>query len=240
MRYDYEMDFKDINSQVYNMVKFIKPKSKVLDIGCATGGLGKYLRDRLYCYVVGVDMNPEYRTLCSKNLDEFYVLDGSNFNLLEKFLKGQKFDFIILADVVEHLVDADSFLYKLSNSITKNEYVILSIPNISFWKSRLKLFLGIFEYTETGIFDKTHLHFYNLYYARKILSENFSILGERHSSWYAPSEELLHLRKIPIVKSLLSLLRHFLTSILPNFYASQLIFLLQKRVMNDLLRSEKV
>ena len=156
-------------------------------------------------------------------------MDVNKFNLLEDLFKERKFDFVILADILEHLIDADSFLFKLSNLITKNEYVILSIPNISFWETRLKLFLGIFEYNETGIFDRTHLHFYNLYYARKILTCNFDIIDEAYSSWYLPLEKLLYLRKIPIVKKYLCYLRRFLTSILPNFYASQLIFLLQPK-----------
>lgn len=229
MKYDYEPNLNDINSQVYNIIKFVEPNTRVLDIGCAIGKLGKYLKEQLHCYVVGIDVNPEYMTLCEKNLDEFYLLDVNNHSLLEDFLKKQKFDFIILADILEHLIDADGFLYKLSNLINKGEYVILSLPNISFWEARLKLFLGIFEYTETGIFDKTHLHFYNLYYARKILSKKFSILEESHSSWYTPMEKLLHLRKIPIIRKILYFVRHFLTLKLPNFYASQLIFLLQSK-----------
>ncbi len=234
MKYDYEMNFKDINSQVYNIVKFITPKSKVLDIGCASGRLGKYLKEQLHCSVVGIDINPEYKTTCENILDEFYLMDVNDFNLLKDFLEQNDFNFILLTDILEHLIDSDGFLYKLSNLINKGEYVVLSIPNISFWEVRFKLFLGIFEYSETGIFDKTHLHFYNLHYARKILSVNFNILEERYSSWYAPSEKLLCLRKIPIVKDLVYFIRRLLTAVLPNFYASQLIFLLQsKKAMDD-------
>ena len=232
MKYDYEMDFNDINSQAYNIAKFIKPNSRVLDIGCASGRLGKYLKEKLCCYVIGIDINTEYRILCEKKLDEFYILDVNKFNLLEDFFKERKFDFVILADILEHLIDADGFLFKLSNLITKNEYAILSIPNISFWEARLKLLLGIFEYKETGIFDRTHLHFYNLHYARKILTCNFNIIDEAYSSWYLPLEKLLYLQKIPIVKKYLYYLRRFLTSILPNFYASQLIFLLKSNKSN--------
>lgn len=232
MKYDYNMDFNDINSQPYNIAKFIKPKSRVLDIGCSAGRLGKYLREQLHCYVIGIDINPEYRSLCEKNLDEFYILDVNNFNLLEDFLKDRNFDFVILADILEHLIDADGFLRKLSNLLSKNEHAILSIPNISFWEARLRLLLGIFEYKEAGIFDRTHLHFYNLYYARKILTCNFDIIDEAYSSWYLPLEKLLHLRKIPIVKKYLYYLRRFLTSILPNLYASQLIFLLKSDKIN--------
>lgn len=230
MKYDYEMNFNDITSQAYNIVKFVNARSKVLDIGCATGKLGKYLKDKLNCYVEGIDVNPEYKNICGSNLDKFYLMDVNDpgdLNLLEKFLKEREFDFVILADIIEHLIDADGFLSILSN-FTKG-YVILSIPNISFWETRLKLLLGIFEYTETGVFDRTHLHFYNLYYARKILSQKFYILDESHSSWYTPLGKIITFEKIPILKNLLIYVRRFLTLLFPNFYASQLIFLLKSK-----------
>jgi len=234
MKYDYEMDFNDINSQVYNIRKFIKPKTRVLDIGCAAGRFGKYLKDKLSCYVTGIDKNCEYRALCEKNLDEFYILDVNNTNLLKNFLNQRQFDFIILADVVEHLIDDKNFLSLLSN-LTK-AYIIISIPNISFWEIRLKLFFGFFEYTEFGILDKTHLHFYNLYYAKKILRENFFILDESHSSWYTLSEKMLYLQRIPVIKKIAYHIRHLLTLLFPNFYASQLIFLLTSKRNNSSIR----
>lgn len=232
MKYDYEINFKDINSQPYNIVRLIQPKTKVLDIGCASGNLGKYLRNNLHCFVDGIDINPEYKSSCEKKLDNFYLMDLNNKSILESFLKRNNYDFIILADIVEHLINPEELLNMLSN--TTNASIICSLPNISFWEARLKLLLGIFKYEDSGIFDKTHLHFYNLPYARKILSSKFNIADESHSSWYTPLEKLLHLREIAIVKDLACQLRRILTKIWPNFYASQIIFLLQpKRILPD-------
>ena len=66
----------------------------------------------------------------------------------------------MLADVIEHLVDPAFVLKKLRKMLTKNGRIVFSIPNMAHISIRLSLLEGKFEHTETGLIDKTHLHFY--------------------------------------------------------------------------------
>ena len=73
---------------------------------------------------------------------------------------GGRFDLIVCADVLEHLVDPWSvvdWLRAVSHDMT---ILAVSIPNIRFLPALARIAVGRgFEYEECGIFDATHLRF---------------------------------------------------------------------------------
>ena len=50
--------------------------------------------------------------------------------------------------------------------------LVVSLPNVANISVRLALLFGRFNYTERGILDRTHLHFYTRKTARALLEEN--------------------------------------------------------------------
>lgn len=85
---------------------------------------------------------------CEKHID----------SLLEK---QSKYDLIILADVLEHLVDPWGFLEKCGNILQNHGKVLISLPNIRNIKTFHNLLIKkSFQYESSGIFDKTHLRFF--------------------------------------------------------------------------------
>lgn len=68
-----------------------------------------------------------------------------------------------MADVLEHLVNPSDVL-KIIREISSNKTkLLISMPNIASWVMRKQLFFkGDFEYQESGLLDKTHLHFYTV------------------------------------------------------------------------------
>ena len=81
------------------------------------------------------------------------------------------FDFIILGNVLEHMIEPEVVLGRLKKHLSENGFLIYSVPNIVNWHSRLTIFSGKFEYADRGIFEKTHLRFYNLNSARKLATD---------------------------------------------------------------------
>jgi 2-polyprenyl-3-methyl-5-hydroxy-6-metoxy-1,4-benzoquinol methylase len=80
------------------------------------------------------------------------------------------FNTIVCADVLEHLIFPEKVLHFLVRDFLKNDgQVIISLPNIAHFSTRLSLLLGKFEYRESGILDKTHLHLYTQKSARKMI-----------------------------------------------------------------------
>ncbi len=69
------------------------------------------------------------------------------------------FDYIILGDVLEHLIDPWKIVNELKQYLKKDGYLVSSIPNIMHVSVLRNLVLGNFTYEDSGILDKTHLRF---------------------------------------------------------------------------------
>jgi 2-polyprenyl-3-methyl-5-hydroxy-6-metoxy-1,4-benzoquinol methylase len=93
------------------------------------------------------------------------IFDSFLFGNIEeqKELPYQKeyFDAIILADVLEHLLDAKKSVKTLLPYLKKSGAIYISLPNIRYANALYKIVVkGSFEYEAFGIFDKTHLRFF--------------------------------------------------------------------------------
>lgn len=138
----------------YNL---IDPNTKVLDLGCATGYLAKELLKK-GCKTWGVDGDTNAAKKAEKYCSSVIV---SNLDECTSFPFPKKsFDYVILLDVIEHLVNPENTLLIIKSYLKENGKIIVSTPNIAHASIRWMLFRGLFEYTSTGIMDKTHVHFY--------------------------------------------------------------------------------
>jgi 2-polyprenyl-3-methyl-5-hydroxy-6-metoxy-1,4-benzoquinol methylase len=139
---------------VYSM---IDSNSKVLDIGCATGYYAKELLKK-DCETWGVDIDENALKIASKYCKKVVV---SNLDQVNSFqIPNKYFDYVLLLDVIEHLVHPENILAIAKLHLKDNGYVIVSVPNIAHASIRWMLSKGEFQYTNTGILDNTHLHFY--------------------------------------------------------------------------------
>ena len=72
-------------------------------------------------------------------------------------------DAVLLGNVIEHVVDPVAVLRSaarcLDRSSTASPVVVVSVPNVAHVDVRLALASGRWNYRETGILDRTHLHF---------------------------------------------------------------------------------
>jgi SAM-dependent methyltransferase len=67
---------------------------------------------------------------------------------------------VLLADVLEHLVDPIHMLEEVKSALKPDGRVVASIPNVAHWTMRLRLLAGRFDYAPTGIMDATHLRWF--------------------------------------------------------------------------------
>ncbi|MFA6149244.1 MAG: methyltransferase domain-containing protein [bacterium] len=131
--------------------------SRILDVGCGEGILGRTLLEKGAAEVVGIETNPAVALRAQANLSR--VLQGDVESLALPFEEGY-FDCIVLADVLEHLRDPLSALVKLKRHLSDSGAIVASIPNVRFFDVIRKLAEGRWEYEEFGILDKTHLRFF--------------------------------------------------------------------------------
>lgn len=132
--------------------------SAILDVGCSTGNLGKELIDRKRCVVDGIEPDADDAKQAAKLLRHVWQLDAEHGDLSR--ITGP-YDFVLFADVIEHLRDPAATLRRMKPLLKPNGKVLFSIPNMAHVSVRLSLLLGSFDYTETGLLDKTHLHYYD-------------------------------------------------------------------------------
>lgn len=153
--------------------QFVKPNSKILDIGCSSGKLGAALRKEKGAYVVGMDLDEDDVKLAKKNLNEAFLL-----NIEQDSIKHLgKFDIVVMADVIEHLLDPINALKKIKGALRPNGELIFSIPNMANATVRIELLKGRFEYRDWGLLDRTHLHFYDQEEVNRVFREaNYNVL----------------------------------------------------------------
>lgn len=107
----------------------LKPNSKVIEVGCGIGTVsGLIIKNIPQGKFTGVDISSESIEMAKKLYPaknaEFLVSDMSNFT------HGEKFDFVVLPDVLEHIPVEQHFnLFKvLSEVTTKDAVVLINIP----------------------------------------------------------------------------------------------------------------
>lgn len=138
----------------------------VLDLGCGQSLLGEEYVKRGVT-LVGVDKIPEDKV--SPFVHRYVRQNLENpVNLPD----GRIFDYVVLSDLIEHIVNRDAVMDSLRRLLKVDGRLIISTGNIAIWFYRLSLLLGRFEYGPRGILDRTHVHLFTLDSFRRFLKQN--------------------------------------------------------------------
>ncbi len=159
------MEYDSINEAVLALVP--SGCRHVLDLGCGGGSLGHAIRQRGAERVTGVTFNPREADLAAKQLDAVLVAD---LNTLDLATLSGPFDCVVCSHVLEHLYRPEELLAGLRRVLTLGGTVVVALPNILFWRSRLKLFAGHFRYTDGGLMDRTHYRFFDWRTAQELVT----------------------------------------------------------------------
>jgi SAM-dependent methyltransferase len=154
------------------LMRLVPPRSRVLELGCATGYLSGYMETALGCRVTGLEYDAASAEIARSRASEVYTADLDAPDALKPAAASAPYDLLFAAAVLEHLKDAPGLLRAVSPLLASNARVIVSLPNIVHWSVRLAMLRGRFDYTSYGIMDRTHLHFYTARTGRGLLEEN--------------------------------------------------------------------
>jgi len=141
---------------------------RILDVGCAAGELGAALKQAGAREVVGIEASAEAAVLARARLDRVLVGDAQSPDLP---LEPSSFDYVIFADVLEHMVDPWSALAALTRYVRADGRVVASIPNMRFYAVIARLIFNTWGYRESGILDSTHLRFFTLPTIRELFAD---------------------------------------------------------------------
>jgi methionine biosynthesis protein MetW len=171
--------YESYNPTVFTLVP---SHSFVLDVGCATGALCERLRTEKSCKTVGVELDPRACAQAKGCCDYLVRVDLAQRRFLP--FKPSTFDCIVFGDILEHLAQPEWILSQAKTLLKPGGTVIISVPNVTHWRMRLNLLLGIFEYSDYGILDRSHLRFFTSKSLRNFVSElGYEILVFRGHGW---------------------------------------------------------
>lgn len=176
-KYDIELEMRK-NTPASIILGGIKKNSKVLEFGCGNGRMTQWMKESLDCDVTILEQDLE---LYQKAV--VFAENGICGNIEDaewmKILKQHSFDYIIYADVLEHLHNPEEILRLSAKMLKEDGSVWISVPNIAHNDILMKLYNNSLNYTDTGILDRTHVHHFTYKNLCTLISEaGFDIIYE--------------------------------------------------------------
>lgn len=152
------------------MTKYIPEcVEKLLDIGCADGNFGAFLKQKRNIEIWGVELFEKAAQKATSRLD--HVLIGSiEDDALE--IPLNYFDCVVFNDVLEHLSNPWQVLNSIKKFLKKEGYLVASVPNVRYFQNIKNLILSEdWNYVDEGVLDKTHLRFFTIKSFRRMMEE---------------------------------------------------------------------
>lgn len=166
-RYDYAFE-PDGEEWAARLLRCVPPGGlSVLELGPGPGAMTKVLLARGHRVTV-VENDPEALTalqtlgaeVIEGNLDSPDWLDT---------IAGRRFDVVLACDVLEHLRKPEDVLRRLGDFIAPMGRLVISVPNIAYAGVLAAMRNGIFDYSDKGQLDRTHVRFFTKRSIEKML-----------------------------------------------------------------------
>lgn len=143
-------------------------KLKILEIGCACGATLLKIKNRFRSSeLFGIEINRSAAEIANTIAE----VTSSDIEKEEPPYRENFFDYIVLADLLEHLRDPWTSLEKISRYLRPEGKIILSIPNVMHFSVIRNLLNGRWSYSAAGIMDRTHLRFFTLFEANMMINK---------------------------------------------------------------------
>jgi SAM-dependent methyltransferase len=142
------------------VARLVPPSAgRILDVGCGSGDTAALIK-RLNpaVWIEGVTFNPAEAVAAGNVLDRVHTFDIERPPYQDS-LSGH-FDCLLLSHVVEHLRDPSGAILRFLDYLSPGGTMVVAVPNLLEWRTRLRLLRGRFEYADAGILDRTHLKFF--------------------------------------------------------------------------------
>ena len=144
-----------------NVLRLVGRDKDVLEIGAGPGSIARPLVEKNGCRVTALEVDPK----CIPILRSFCVdvVQGDlNSDNWEKALGGRSFDVIVIADVLEHLIDPWQTLRLAKRLLRPEGSVVSSIPNASHAAMIASILDDDVDYRDWGLLDRTHIRFFGV------------------------------------------------------------------------------
>lgn len=164
--YRFEVD-PESDTAAANILRLVGHNKRVLEIGAGPGSIARPLSVHNQCRVTALEIDPN----CIPILEAFcerVIQADLNSPTWTASLGGAKFDVIVIADVLEHLVDPWTTLRQAVDLLQPHGHVVCSIPNASHSAILSCFATDDVDYRESGLLDRTHIRFFGVRNLQKL------------------------------------------------------------------------
>ncbi|HYJ83775.1 MAG TPA: class I SAM-dependent methyltransferase [Allosphingosinicella sp.] len=134
------------------------PAARILEIGCGAGATGEAaLGSGRAGFYRGVEFDPDSAGRARAVLSDVVC---ANVETIDPALIADRYDALILSEVLEHLIDPWGVMKALAPLVKPGGRVFASSPNISHHKVIRSLLAGRFDYEAEGVMDRTHVRWF--------------------------------------------------------------------------------
>jgi SAM-dependent methyltransferase len=160
-RYDFAYDQDGVYGRAVRLIEQYAGTGVHLDLGCGHGAIAEQVRDHGLAYL-GMDLASGGLQALSARGFETAVIDlqdvDAALDAVDRALGGRRLASISLLDTIEHVTTAPALLAALQGrAVLSGAPLIVSVPNVAHQDVAVKLLLGRFDYTTTGLLDDTHV-----------------------------------------------------------------------------------
>ena len=122
----------------------------------------RVLRDNFGCRVTAVEIDEQVIAALTPFCERVYRADLNDPAWTEVLAQEAKFDVVIVADVLEHLYEPWSALPAIRQWLTRDGYIIVSVPHTGHNSVIAALLTEDIQYRDAGLLDRTHIRFFGM------------------------------------------------------------------------------
>ncbi|MFG5777214.1 methyltransferase domain-containing protein [Comamonas sp. J-3] len=161
---------EDERTSLSVLASMMHPNATMLDLGCGSGALGQYVAMKQGVTADGITWSSAEADHARPYYRQVEIADLESCHLASMFA-GKRYDYIVCADVLEHLRQPENILRQARDMLAPGGQLLISIPNASYSGLIAELIQGEFLYREEGLLDRTHLRFFTRRSLARFLQE---------------------------------------------------------------------
>ena len=168
-----------VNQDLVNRSQGLK-LTRILDVGAGTGSNLRALKQlHPKAHTAAITCSSLEAAHLERLTDQTIVADLNQLIGSSAWqtigLGEDRFDLILLSHVLEHLLEPAQVLESISSLLSADGLLLIALPNICHWRTRLQIARGSFQYQDSGILDHSHLRFFTYWSARELVEECRSV-----------------------------------------------------------------
>ena len=154
-----------VQNKFKEVSKLINPNSKILDIGCNDCSIINFLKQPIY---YGVDGDKE---IINKSKERNIRVECIDLNKEKLPFENIKFDYILMLDILEHIVNPSNLIKNSIDRLDNNGEIIITLPNDYHLLNKIR-FLFNKHLTENPFAQYGHLHYFPIKSGEQFLKKN--------------------------------------------------------------------